>query len=104
MKNSQISGNTLTPDQKVLIMIHGRGGSASDILSLASELHLPDFNLIAPQAVSNSWYPKSFLSPRINNKPNLSASLLKIQDVMDELKREGLAFAQIFFLVFSQGA
>ena len=26
MKNSKLSGNAITPDQKVLIMIHGRGG------------------------------------------------------------------------------
>jgi len=104
MINSQLSGSALTPDQKLLIMIHGRGEAASDILSLASELYLLDFTLIEPQAVSNSWYPKSFLSPRINNEPNLSASLLQIQDVVDELKREGVASAQIFFLGFSQGA
>ena len=104
MINSQLSGSALTPDQKLLIMIHGRGEAASDILSLASELYLLDFTLIEPQAVSNSWYPKSFLSPRINNEPNLSASLLQIKDVVDELKREGLPTAQIYFLGFSQGA
>lgn len=57
------AGQALGTATKALILLHGRGGSAADILSLATHLHVPDFALLAPQATGNSWYPYSFLAP-----------------------------------------
>ena len=37
------------PMSKVLIMLHGRGGSAEDILSLAQHLDVSGYALLAPQ-------------------------------------------------------
>jgi len=37
-KNIFSAGRELSKDSKVLIMLHGRGGTAEDILSLASYL------------------------------------------------------------------
>jgi len=59
-KNSISAGRELTKDSKVLIMIHGRGGSAEDILSLSSYLDVNNFTLLAPQATNNTWYPTRF--------------------------------------------
>lgn len=53
------AGKKLQDVDKVLIMVHGRGGSAEDILSLASHLKVKDFALLAPQATNNTWYPNS---------------------------------------------
>ena len=62
-KNIITAGKELDQKNKVLIMLHGRGGSAEDILSLSSYLEVKDFALMAPQATNNTWYPYSFLSP-----------------------------------------
>ena len=62
-KNIRSAGKALTADSKVLIMLHGRGGSAEDILSLAQHLAVEDFTLLAPQATNHTWYPYSFLAP-----------------------------------------
>ena len=62
-KNILAAGKEIAPTNKVLIMLHGRGGSAADILSLSAHLHVKDFTLLAPQATNNSWYPYSFLVP-----------------------------------------
>ena len=35
--------------KEILILVHGRGGSAEDILSLAGYLNVKDYALIAPQ-------------------------------------------------------
>ena len=75
-KNIISKGKELNKDSKVLIMIHGRGGSAEDILSLASYLDVKDFSLIAPQATNNTWYPYSFLAPPAQNEPWLSSALI----------------------------
>ena len=68
-------GKPLTEANKVLIMIHGRGGSAEDILSLADHLLVREYALLAPQASQHTWYPYSFLTPPEKNEPGLSSAL-----------------------------
>ncbi len=98
------AGKPLSHAKKVLIMIHGRGGSAQDILSLSSSLDVVDFALLAPQADGNSWYPLSFLAPREENEPYLSASLKTLKDLVADLESQGFSKSQIYLLGFSQGA
>src|SRR2546421_9540181 len=57
------AGEPLERAKAAMIMIHGRGASPEDILSLASELKQPGFTYLAPQAGGYSWYPNSFLAP-----------------------------------------
>ncbi|RYG46922.1 MAG: phospholipase, partial [Chitinophagaceae bacterium] len=52
-------GGNLTASSRVMIMIHGRGASAEDILGLAAHLPVNHFTLLAPQATNNTWYPYS---------------------------------------------
>ena len=88
----------------VMIMIHGRGASAHDILSLAYEIALPDIAYIAPQAKGNTWYPYSFLSPINQNEPGLSFGLSVIDSIVEMLLDKGFSSEQIYLLGFSQGA
>jgi predicted esterase len=87
-----------------IILVHGRGGSAEDLLSLAAELHLDDVLYVAPQAANQTWYPYSFLSPMHLNEPGLSSGLARIQSLIDDLGREGIAAERVGLLGFSQGA
>jgi len=98
------SGKDLDQAKKVLIMIHGRGGSAADILSLSAELNIASFAVLAPQAAGNSWYPQSFLAPRAANEPYLTDSLQVLSNLVQELKTKGFTTEQIYILGFSQGA
>jgi phospholipase/carboxylesterase len=98
------AGKELTKDGKVLIMLHGRGASAEDILSLSSYLNVKDFTLLAPQATNNTWYPYSFLAPPNQNEPWLSSALDLLKNLIDELKNKSIATENIYFLGFSQGA
>ena len=100
-----IAGKKLDETDKVLIMIHGRGASAEDILSLAPNLDVSDYSLIAPQAThNNSWYPYSFLAPLQKNEPWLSSALSLIDKIVNDIIEKGKSKANIFFLGFSQGA
>ena len=85
-------------------MLHGRGGSAEDILSLSQHLQVSDFTLIAPQATGNTWYPYSFLAPPAQNEPWLSSALELLSGLLEELAEKGIASEQVYFLGFSQGA
>lgn len=89
---------------KVLIMVHGRGGTAADILGLAAHLPVQDFSLLAPQATNHTWYPFSFLSPREQNEPWLSSALDILTDMVTDLNQQGIPSENIYFLGFSQGA
>lgn len=103
-KNIITAGKEFTRDSTVLIMLHGRGGSAEDILSLASYLDAKDFTLLAPQATNNTWYPYSFLAPPSQNEPWLSSALNLLKELLDELNAKEIHSQNIFFLGFSQGA
>lgn len=98
------AGKRLGEADKVLIMVHGRGGSAEDILSLAPHLHVGDFALLAPQATSNTWYPLSFMAPPAQNEPWLSSALSLLRKVINDVIAAGIPAENIFFLGFSQGA
>lgn len=98
------AGKSLKEAEKVLIMIHGRGANANDILSLAEYLSVKDFALLAPEATNNMWYPYSFMAPLSQNEPWLSSSLNLLKDLFNEIKEAGIASEQIYFHGFSQGA
>ncbi|MBO9203740.1 MULTISPECIES: alpha/beta hydrolase [Niastella] len=89
---------------KALVMLHGRGGSAEDILGLAQHLPVNDFALFAPQATNNTWYPYSFLAAPKDNEPWLSGALAVVNDVVADIEATGIKKENIYFLGFSQGA
>jgi phospholipase/carboxylesterase len=98
------AGQPLGTATKALILLHGRGGSAADILSLAAHLHVADFTLLAPQAPGNTWYPNSFLAPLAQNEPALSAALTSVAQAVATAQQHGIGPANLYFLGFSQGA
>ena len=103
-ENIKSAGKPVAEANKALVMIHGRGGSAEDILSLASHLKVKDFALLAPQATNNTWYPQSFLAEPSQNEPGLSSALELLAEIEADLVEEGISPENIFFLGFSQGA
>ena len=86
-----------------VIMIHGRGASAEDILYLAHELDAPDVAFLAPQAANATWYPNRFIAPVAANEPWLSSALQVVDDLIGSLVAAGIAHDKIFLLGFSQG-
>jgi phospholipase/carboxylesterase len=87
-----------------LVLLHGRGGSAADILGLADALALPDLAVIAPEAFGRSWWPVSFLSAQAIMEPPLTRALAQVATAIQSFKDEGLAPSQIWLAGFSQGA
>jgi len=97
-------GVPLNDAKKALIMIHGRGAGAHDILSISKHLNVKDFALVAPQAENRTWYPYSFLAPINENEPSFSKSLEIIHNVVVAIQQNGIEKENIYFLGFSQGA
>ncbi len=97
-------GLPLAEAHAAMILVHGRGASARDILSLVPEIDQPGFTYFAPQAASFTWYPQSFLAPIAQNEPGLSSGLQVLADLVAHIEGAGLAAEQILLLGFSQGA
>lgn len=98
------AGAALEHAQAAMIMLHGRGGTARDILSLKQYIEQSGFVYLAPQAAGNTWYPHSFLAPIERNEPALSTALDDIADLLAQLAEAGLPAGQTVLLGFSQGA
>ncbi len=87
-----------------VILVHGRGATAEDILGLARELHRTDLAYLAPQATGRTWYPFSFLATLADNEPNLSSALAVLAALVAGLAGEGVAAERVAVVGFSQGA
>lgn len=87
-----------------IVLLHGRGGSAADILSLMSHAALPEVAAIAPEAPGNSWWPTSFLAPSGQMEPFVTAALTQVEAAITTLTAEGLPASRIWLAGFSQGA
>jgi phospholipase/carboxylesterase len=98
------AGEPLARARAALLMLHGRGASAEDILSLAGELAQPGFTYLAPQAAGYSWYPNSFLAPLASNEPYLSSALALVDTVLAQIAAAGIPLERTMLLGFSQGA
>lgn len=103
-KEIYTAGKELREAEKVLILIHGRGGSAKEFLSLANQFNTSEFAILAPQATDFTWYPNSFLAPVAQNEPEYSSALEVLKELLEEIKETGIASENIYFAGFSQGA
>lgn len=98
------SGRELAGATGAVILLHGRGASAEDILDLGLEFDRPDLAYLAPQAEGHTWYPYSFLAPKQQNEPWLTSALNKVSQIVEGLTSAGLARDKIVIAGFSQGA
>ena len=98
------AGAPLHRAKAAVVMLHGRGADASDMLGLAEVLARPDLTYLAPEATGRSWYPYSFLAPIARNEPFLSSALELIERLLDGVSSEGLQLERVVLLGFSQGA
>lgn len=88
----------------VMIMIHGRGAGAADIMGLAPQFQRDNLAFLAPEAEGRSWYPYSFLVPVQQNEPGISSAMTVISSLVLESELHDVPRERIFLLGFSQGA
>jgi len=87
-----------------VILVHGRGASAADILSLREDLRLAGFAYLAPEAAGYTWYPNSFLAPVAQNQPWLNSALSLLEQTVEYVMKAGISRERVALLGFSQGA
>jgi predicted esterase len=87
-----------------MVLLHGRGATAEDILTVVDQVDQGGFAYLAPQAAGSSWYPNSFRAPLEDNEPWLSSALAAVGDVVQTIEAAGLPADRTMLLGFSQGA
>jgi phospholipase/carboxylesterase len=100
----QAWGEPIDGAKAAMLMVHGRGARAEDILSLAAEFNQTGFAYLAPQAAGNTWYPNRFLEPLESNEPWLSSALTLLRGAFNQIVEAGIPAERIMLLGFSQGA
>jgi phospholipase/carboxylesterase len=97
------AGEPLNSARAAMILLHGRGATADDIMTIASELQSPGWTYLAPQAAGNAWYPNPFTAPLESNEPYLSAALDMISNLVERIEAS-VPDQRLVLLGFSQGA
>jgi len=97
-------GASLHDAAKAVILLHGRGASAHDILPIAQQLPHEEVCYLAPQAAENRWYPNSGFIDLAENEPDLSSAMIVINRLVDKIVAAGISTEKIFIGGFSQGA
>ena len=98
------SGAPLARAKAAMIMLHGRGAGAEDMVALADVLAQPDLAYLAPQAAGHTWYPYPFTAPIERNEPWLTSALGAIHGLLSSLGEAGFPPERVVLLGFSQGA
>ncbi len=87
-----------------VILLHGRGATPEDILSIAHQVDPGGIVFIAPAAAGETWYPQSFLSPLEDNQPYLDSALKRVAGSIAEVEDARLPLERTVLAGFSQGA
>ncbi|MEL6616177.1 MAG: dienelactone hydrolase family protein [Bacteroidota bacterium] len=87
-----------------VVLLHGRGAGAADILALGREIAMDGLALLAPDADGATWYPHSFLAPLASNQPWLDGALGAVRRTIEAAQEAGIPQERIALAGFSQGA
>lgn len=99
-----VAGAPLAAARGAMILLHGRGAGAADILGLAGAFGVDDIAYLAPEAAGRVWYPRPFSAPRAENEPALTSALGVVAAVIDHVGKEGIPPEKVAICGFSQGA
>jgi phospholipase/carboxylesterase len=97
------AGEPLAKARAAMILVHGRGATAADIMTIGAELTHPGFAYLAPQASGSAWYPNPFTAPLESNEPYLSSALGVLETLLARVEANVPA-QRVILLGFSQGA
>ena len=99
-----VAGAPLAEAHVAVVLVHGRGASAEDILGFSGALARPGVAFLAPQAAEHTWYPQRFLAPLAANEPWLTSALGKLGELRLRVAAAGIPEERLVWLGFSQGA
>jgi phospholipase/carboxylesterase len=97
------AGAPLPQAQAAVILLHGRGATAEDILGLSEGNTDERIAWLAPQAAGQTWYPNRFIAPIASNEPWLTSALDAVGDLVAQAMDAGIPRERMLLAGFSQG-
>jgi predicted esterase len=97
------AGQPLEKARGAMILVHGRGASAADIMTVGNELMHQGFAYLAPEAAGHAWYPNPFTAALESNEPYLSSALSVLESLVETAVAH-VPHERVILLGFSQGA
>jgi phospholipase/carboxylesterase/glyoxalase family protein len=97
------AGKPLASARAAMIMLHGRGANAADILGLAQVLDRPGLAYLAPDAAGNMWYRNPFMAAAVLGEPHLASALALVARLIASAGAGGIPPERVAILGFSQG-
>lgn len=97
-------GSNLEDAAIAVILLHGRGSDAEDILSLSHYLDQDTTCYLAPDASGHQWYPQRFTVPIAHNEPFLSSALTLVDTIVKKVLSDAMPAERLVIGGFSQGA
>ncbi|MEO0561798.1 MAG: phospholipase [Chloroflexota bacterium] len=97
-------GAPLAEATVAVLLMHGRGATARDMLPFTSQIPQDGVAYLMPQASNNTWYPRSGFGPFEANEPYLSSAWDTITEKLQHIINAGIPQEKIVVGGFSQGA
>ena len=101
---TRVVGAPLDRARAAVILLHGRGGSAEDIASLAQVLAADRLCFLIPEATGHTWYPQRFIAPLAANEPWLGSALAVVGALLARVAGARIDSRRTAITGFSQGA
>lgn len=99
-----LAGAPLAEARGVLVLAHGRGGSAQDMIGFARELDRPTVACFVPEAAGRTWYPYSLREKLERNQSYLNSALRLLKSILGRIAAANIPPEQTVLMGFSQGA
>jgi predicted esterase len=87
-----------------MILLHGKGASADNLIDLPELFDCERITYLAPQAEHKVWFPNGVTEPISRNQPHVSASLELVDGIVEALGEAGIPRERVVFMGFCQGA
>lgn len=97
------AGPPLDSAKAAMIMLHGRGANAADIIGLCGAIDRPQLACLAPGAAGRVWYPNPFMTSAAGNEPYLTSALDVVARMISQADAAGIPAGRVAILGFSQG-
>lgn len=99
-----LAGAPLAEARGALILVHGRGGSAQDMIGFARELDRPAVACFVPEAAGRTWYPYSLREKLERNQSYLNSALRLLKGILGRIAAANIPPERTVLMGFSQGA
>lgn len=90
--------------EAAVVLLHGRGATASGIVATAEEFYRHGVAFLAPQAARYTWFPANADAPRELNEPWLTSAVDAARSAVESAGAAGVDRTDTVVFGFSQGA